>query len=163
MRRSANLSLRLRGRGAIVSVAVTAFGLVFSALPLVVPEAVADPATPAAPAPVSQAWVAPTGEDPVRPDFVSAAVTAHASGQRVEVLSERSATSRTWALPGGGFTSEASAAPVRFKDKGADNDGWTDIDTTLVVKPDGSVAPKAVPESVELAGSGDSADQLVTR
>lgn len=104
MRRSGKLfCLPVSGLRAAMLVGLTGFGLVFSALPAVVPEASAAPAAPPIPVPAVQAWVEPTGAGVVRPDVVSATVTAHASGQRVEVLSERSETSRTWALPEGGF------------------------------------------------------------
>lgn len=150
---------RLLVRLLVASVTV---GLVFSAAPAVVP-AVAAPTEPAPPGPVEPVagWVEPTGEGLVRPDLVSAAVTARASGSRVEVLAERSATSRTWALPSGALESEASSAPVRFREEAAEDDGWRDIDTTLVVQGDGSIAPRAVPEEVTLAGAGDSADELI--
>jgi RHS repeat-associated protein len=124
------------------------------------PGAAADPLEPA-PAP-SRDWVEPTGSGPVRPDFVSASVTARASGQRVEVLSERSETARTWALPLGGYESETSAAPVRFEKPGARNDGWVDIDTTLVANADGTVSPRAVPDVVTLGGQGDPAAELIS-
>ncbi|GAA3096917.1 hypothetical protein GCM10010530_22050 [Kribbella aluminosa] len=51
----------------------------------------------------------------------------------------RSETSTTWANPDGTMTTEAHAAPVRFKDaKG----GWQSIDLTLAKGADGMVAPR---------------------
>ncbi|MDX2973376.1 RHS repeat-associated core domain-containing protein [Kribbella solani] len=73
-----------------------------------------------------------------RPDLVSAVVSARSQGSRVEVESLRSETSSTWANPDGTMTTEAHAAPVRFKDvKGA----WQSIDLTLAKGTDGTVAP----------------------
>nr|WP_184835144.1 DNRLRE domain-containing protein [Kribbella solani] len=73
-----------------------------------------------------------------RPDLVSAVVSARSQGSRVEVESLRSETSSTWANPDGTMTTEAHAAPVRFKDaKGA----WRSIDLTLAKGTDGMVAP----------------------
>jgi hypothetical protein len=89
----------------------------------------------------------------VRPDAVSASVTARASGQRVEVLSQRSETSRSWVNADGTMSSEMAAGPVRFKDAAAKaDDGWRDIDLTLVRNADGSVSPTAAPGEVTLSG-----------
>lgn len=123
------------------------------------------PSAPADPAPRSASgeWVEPTGTGVVRPDFVSASVTARASGQRVEVLSERSEASRTWVQPDGVREAEQAAAPVRYRDpKTTVADGWRDVDVTLVKNVDGSVSPKAVPGRVVLGGAGDSAAALVS-
>ncbi|WP_188898507.1 RHS repeat-associated core domain-containing protein [Microlunatus endophyticus] len=105
----------------------------------------------------------PTGDGLVRPDLVSAAVTARASGKRVEVLADRSETSRTWANPDGTLSSEMTGGPVRFKDSTATRtDGWRDIDLTLQRNSDGTVSPKAAPAKVVLAGAGDDASKLIT-
>lgn len=86
-----------------------------------------------------------TGSGLVRPDWVSASVTARASGRRVEVLAERSETSRTFALPEGGAIVDQYLAGVRFRDRSARaTDGWRDIDTSLVADAAGVVRPKAV-------------------
>ena len=119
------------------------------------PTAPVEPATPANPVGSGADWVEPTGSGLVRPDVVSATVTARASGQRVEVSSDRSATSRTWAEPRGGFSVEQAGGPVRFQDSSAPaTDGWRDIDVTLKRNADGSVSPTAVPGSVALSGGG---------
>ena len=74
-----------------------------------------------------------------RPDLVSAVVTARSQGSKVEVESMRSETSTTWANPDGTMTTEAHAAPIRFKTaKGA----WQSVDLTLAKGIDGTVAPK---------------------
>jgi hypothetical protein len=95
---------------------VVSWGLVFSAAPDVVPEAAAAPTDPAPARPASPTaeWVEPTGRGLVRPDLTSASVTARASGQRVEVLSQRSEAERTWVLPSGELESELTGGPVRF-------------------------------------------------
>jgi hypothetical protein len=77
-------------------------------------------ASQAAPAPAADPPPAAQREKVVsRPDVVSAAVSARAQGSRVEVESLRDETSSTWANPDGTMTTEAHAAPIRFKDTGA--------------------------------------------
>lgn len=104
------------------------------------------PVSPASPVELLPNGLERTGSGLVRPDTVSASVTARASGQRVEVLSDRSGTSRRWALPTGGFQNESALAPVRFKDPVAVADGWRDIDTTLVTGSDGKIRPTEAPQ-----------------
>lgn len=98
------------------------------------------------------AWADPVVESEAvvsRPDWTSAGVTAKAQGVRVEVLSERSETTRVWIHPDGVVEEEAALGEVRFQDELA-ADGWRDIDTTLVARSDGSIRPKAVPVEVEV-------------
>lgn len=138
-------------------VGVVAIALVVTMAPV---PAAAAPAPEPQPQPLpssgeSSAWVEPTGVGVVRPDWLSASVTARASGQRVEVLAARTSKGRSWVLPSGLVESELTGE-VRFKDPTKqDNDGWRDIDTTLLVAADGSVAPVAVPGSLRLSGGGD--------
>jgi RHS repeat-associated protein len=73
-----------------------------------------------------------------RPDLVSAVVTARSQGSKVEVESMRSGTSTTWANPDGTMTTEAHAAPIRFKTA---NGTWQPVDLTLAKGTDGTVAP----------------------
>jgi hypothetical protein len=88
-----------------------------------------------------------------RPDQISAAITARATGKPVEVLDERSETGRTFVLADGRMYAETSGAPVQFKDTSATKtDGWRRIDTTLVSDSTG-IHPKAVPGTV-LLGTG---------
>ncbi len=87
----------------------------------------------------------------MRPDWVSASVTARAAGERVEVLSERSETTRVWVRPDGVVDEEVAAAPVRFEDSSA-VDGWTEMDPSLVVR-DGRLVAAALPQVVSV-GSG---------
>ncbi|MGW2052247.1 DNRLRE domain-containing protein, partial [Streptomyces sp. NPDC001858] len=80
-------------------------------------------------------------------DIASAKVAARLSGARVEALSERSETSRTWVNKDGSLTTELSAGPVRFERDGK----WVDVDVSLRESGDG-VAPVAHPNRLRLAG-----------
>jgi hypothetical protein len=75
-----------------------------------------------------------------RPDVVSAAVSARAQGSRVEVESMRTETSTTWSNPDGTMTTDAHAAPIRFKDPSG---AWQTVDLTLQEGADGTVAPRS--------------------
>ena len=69
--------------------------------------------------------------------------------------SERTESSRTWALPSGASEVEQAGGVVRFRDEGATaTGGWRDVDTTLARQSDGSVAPRAVPGVTVLSGGG---------
>lgn len=83
-------------------------------------------------------------------DIASARVTARLYGHRVEALSERTETSTTWANKDGSLTTELAAGPIRFERDGA----WVDVDVALAEREDGSVAAKAHPSGLELAGKG---------
>ncbi|WP_145797188.1 DNRLRE domain-containing protein [Kitasatospora atroaurantiaca] len=83
-------------------------------------------------------------------DIPSARIAARLSGQRVEALSERTETSTTWVNKDGSLTSELFAGPVRFQQNGQ----WVDVDLGLQAASDGSVAPKAHPRGLKLAGAG---------
>lgn len=140
-------------------VATLSIGLVFSATPAVTGDAVAAPVEPAPAGPVNPnaGWVEPTDEGLVRPDFTSASVTARSSGQRVEVLTERSRYQRSWVNPDGTVAAEQTGL-VRFEDASAEG-GWRDVNITLERQADGSARPVAVPDELVLGGAGD--DQVV--
>ncbi|MBB1257627.1 DNRLRE domain-containing protein [Streptomyces alkaliterrae] len=92
-------------------------------------------------------------------DIPSARVAARLSGKRVEVLSERTETSTTWANKDGSLTTELAAGPIRFQDE--DTGAWRDVDLDLISASDGSVEPVAHPEGLRLAGkSGSRATSL---
>ncbi|WP_329864080.1 hypothetical protein [Zafaria sp. J156] len=110
-----------------------------------------------------------------RPDAVSAQVTARATGQRVEDVSQRTETSQVFALPEGGWALEAHSAPVfREAEDGSmvpipDTAGFTSSGAAFTgagarlrvsegAEPgvDGSVA------LVELEGTGERAGQSMT-
>ncbi|MFG3307203.1 VCBS repeat-containing protein [Streptomyces wuyuanensis] len=76
------------------------------------------------------------------------------TGKQVEVLSERSETSETYALPNGNLRHVQHTVPQRVKREGA----WTPIDTTLT-EVRGRVAPKAAAGNVTFSAGGD--DPLV--
>lgn len=91
-------------------------------------------------------------------DWTFAASKAEAQGVRVEVVAERSETTRIWVHPDGSIEEETALGEVRFADETGPN-GWRDIDTTLEVHDDGSIAPKALPVEVKL---GIGTDELIT-
>ncbi len=81
------------------------------------------------------------------------------TGERVEVVAERSEDSTVYANPDGStFTLEQSALPVRVAT--ADG-GWQAPDATLVRRADGMVAPKAAAVTMEFSGGG-AEDPLVS-
>ncbi len=93
---------------------------------------------------------APT-QDMVRPDSVSAMVTARATGERVEDLSQRTEESQVFSNPDGTWTSESAPEPVRVQDG---HGGWHGIDTTLVAR-DGGFAPAWAASDLVLSAGGD--------
>ncbi|MFD5917981.1 DNRLRE domain-containing protein [Kitasatospora sp. NPDC058201] len=97
------------------------------------------PHSPRQPAATQQ----PTG------DLASARLTARLQGKPVEVPAERTDSSTTWANPDGSVTLEVAAGPVRMR---RPDGGWADVDVTFAKRPDGSVASKAHPRGLALAG-----------
>ncbi|PJN04434.1 hypothetical protein CG740_00460 [Streptomyces sp. CB01201] len=89
---------------------------------------------------------------PFAQDVPSALAAAKRSGTRVEALSERSGTTTSWANADGSLTTELTAGPIRFERDGS----WVAVDTDLTKEADGSVAAKAHPASLSLAGKGGS-------
>lgn len=83
-------------------------------------------------------------------DISSARVAARLLGKRVEALSERTETSKTWANKDGSLTTELTAGPVRFQDDVTSE--WRDVNLDLVSSSDGSVQPIAHPHGLKLAG-----------
>lgn len=90
---------------------------------------------------------APATDAPVQ-DLASARLAAKLRDRPVEALGARTETSTTWANPNGTLTTETSAGPIRFR-RGAD---WVDVDVAFTTRPDGSVASKAHPRELTLAG-----------
>lgn len=72
--------------------------------------------TPAHATPSESTAEAPTETPSTRPDTVSAQITAKATGQRIEDLSQRSEKEQVFANPDGSWTSETSTS-VRFAEK----------------------------------------------
>ncbi|GGV07857.1 hypothetical protein GCM10010275_55190 [Streptomyces litmocidini] len=76
---------------------------------------------------------------------------ARETGRPVEDMSQRGIAERVFAEPEGGFTAELSAAPRWVPQK---DGSWKDLDTTLEIKPDGSVGPRSALVDVEFSGGG---------
>ncbi|MFG3427623.1 LamG-like jellyroll fold domain-containing protein [Streptomyces californicus] len=90
---------------------------------------------------------------------LNASAQAADSGQRVEVVEERTEYETTFANPDGAtFTLEKSIAPVRVGKPGG---GWQEPDATLVKRPDGSIGPKAAAVDLTFSPGGKGAG-LVT-
>jgi RHS repeat-associated protein len=85
-----------------------------------------------------------------RPDLVSAMVTARAQGSRVEILSERTETSTSWANPDGTISVDAYDGQIRYRDNHGD---WQSVDLGMAVAADGSVAPRHHGQGLKLAGA----------
>ncbi|WP_405817994.1 LamG domain protein jellyroll fold domain protein [Streptomyces sp. NBC_01390] len=84
---------------------------------------------------------------------------AEESGQRVEVISERSERTTVFANPDGySFTLEESSIPVRVAKPGG---GWQQPDATLERREDGSVGPKAAAVQIDFSAGGSN-DPLVS-
>jgi hypothetical protein len=90
------------------------------------------------------------GEDLVRPDAVSAFVTARAEGRRVEIEELRTETARVFVLPNGMRASEQTAAPARVRE--ADG-SWQDVDVRLVER-DGRLEPRVSGADVSFSAGG---------
>ncbi|MEU0414744.1 DNRLRE domain-containing protein [Streptomyces griseorubiginosus] len=83
-------------------------------------------------------------------DEASAELTARLQGRKIEVLSERTADSTTYALPSGELETQAYAGPVRVKLDGK----WKDIDTSL--SDTGSdLTPAAAAADIAVSDGGD--------
>lgn len=113
---------------------------------LVAPVAVGGPVLAAAP----PAEVVDDLAGPLTP-AEQASAQARSSGQRVEVVAERSENELVFANPSGTFTSEITAGPQRVER--ADG-SWVDVDPTLHRRPDGSIGPKASTVDLSFAGTG---------
>lgn len=83
-------------------------------------------------------------------DEASARLMARLQDRKIEILSERTEDSTTWANPDGSLTTDAFSGPVRVQD--ADDD-WHDIDTTLS-DTGSAVTPKATAAEVTLSDGG---------
>ncbi|HWG99657.1 MAG TPA: DUF6531 domain-containing protein, partial [Pilimelia sp.] len=112
----------------------------------------ARPAAAAEPTPVAPE----AGGELSRPDEAAALVTARMTGKRVLITGLTTETDEAWAHPNGTVSVEQRFRPVRVRRDG----GWAPVDTTLVVRADGVVAPKAA--VVDVAFSGGGAAPMVT-
>ncbi|TQN42634.1 hypothetical protein FHU33_2040 [Blastococcus colisei] len=114
----------------------------------------------------SQEEAATRGPDGVlqAPDAATASTIARLEGERVEIVGERTERSSSWALPDGTFAAGMASGPIWVRQ--GDGDGtsaadWAAVDLTLEQASDGTVAPKAHPGGLELAGEGTPEDGLL--
>jgi RHS repeat-associated protein len=92
-------------------------------------------------------------------DEASAVLMARLQKREIEVLSERTAASTTYALPSGEMRTEAYAGPVRVKQ---DDGTWKDVNTTL--SDTGSdLTPGATTADITVSDGGDSRLASVTK
>ncbi|WP_169577217.1 DNRLRE domain-containing protein [Sporichthya polymorpha] len=110
----------------------------------------AEATTIVAPSPVSE----PVTE---AADRAAAAEAAARQGGPVESLADRTETSTTWVNADGTTKTDYFGAPIRFRDSAGQ---WRDVDISLVQRPDGTIAPKAHPESLKFAPAGGTADTV---
>jgi RHS repeat-associated protein len=105
---------------------------------------------------------APTAAQPeatgyfTAPDPVSAQVDARSKHRKIEVLSELTDSSTTWANPNGTFTTQSFGSPIRVADS-SQASGWRDLDYTLQENADGSVSPKSSYFPITLSGAASAA------
>ncbi len=106
-----------------------------------------------------QGATAPKVETGRAADEAAALVEAADSGHPVEVLSQRTETSQTFANPDGQFTEDTYAVPqwVRQDNK------LVDIDTDLVKNEDGTLSPGATEVGIRFSGGGDGPLATVVR
>lgn len=93
------------------------------------------------------------------PEKIDPYVQAATSGDKVEVVDDRTEMSTTYANPDGTTSTDISPTPVRVRD-GA---GWEPVDLDLEFTDDGGVAPKAAPGDVELSAGGSTAPLISTQ
>ncbi|BCJ36040.1 hypothetical protein Athai_35430 [Actinocatenispora thailandica] len=118
-----------------VSLAAVAPGGVHAAPPAARSGAVAGDAGPQAPA-----------------DQVSAMRKAHLSKQRVEIVSQRTESSQTFAEPDGTITKEATPRPARVH---ASDGSWAAVDTSLTHDANGAVVPASTSAGLRFSAGGD--------
>ncbi|BCJ73710.1 hypothetical protein CS0771_32540 [Catellatospora sp. IY07-71] len=82
---------------------------------------------------------------------------AKARGVPVTVPESVTESQSVVANPDGSFTAEIHGGPTRFRNAKGD---WVDVDLNLYRRPDGSIAPKAHPRGLVLAGKGTGSRDL---
>ncbi|MBM7171576.1 DNRLRE domain-containing protein [Streptomyces sp. G44] len=80
----------------------------------------------------------------------AAQAAAAVQDRKVEVLQMRTETDTVYANPDGTLTREAASGPIRMIRDGE----WVDVDVDFKAAKDGTVAAKAHPQQLELAGKG---------
>ncbi|MDX2543978.1 DNRLRE domain-containing protein [Streptomyces sp. WI04-05B] len=88
----------------------------------------------------------------------AALLTARLQGRKIEVLSERSASSTTYALPNGQLQTSTYAAPIRQKVDGV----WRNIDTSLS-DAGAALEPDVAAADIAVSDGGDTALASVTK
>ncbi|MEU9343626.1 LamG domain-containing protein [Streptomyces sp. NPDC048278] len=103
----------------------------------------------------SAATSADTPSASVSPEttYRTAAERAAATGEQVEVTSERTEYSTTMANPDNTYTLVQSAVPQRVK---GDDGSWESVDATLERRADGAVGPKSAVVDLSFSGGGES-------
>nr|CTQ95873.1 putative hydrolase [Kibdelosporangium sp. MJ126-NF4] len=102
--------------------------------------------------PLHTAWAGPVSVAPDQAfDEASALRIARAANKQVRVLSQTDESNEVIAKPDGRVTWTQHLRPVRVRQ----GDNWAPVDTTLVRRPDGIVAPKTVSVDLALSGGGD--------
>ncbi|MFI7589532.1 hypothetical protein ACIB24_20900 [Spongisporangium articulatum] len=119
-------SPRQRGLATVVSAALIVSGV--SAVAFAADVAAAPKAEAAAPAPID------LGDHPQ--DEAAALAQAHGSGERVEVVSERTPTATVWANPNGMLSKDITNHPVRVQQK---DGSWAAVNTGLAAAGGGTV------------------------
>lgn len=87
----------------------------------------------------------------------SASQRAAATGEPVEVVSERTEYTKTDANPDGTFTLTQSTTPQRVR---GEDGSWRDVDVTLERRSDGTVGPKAAVVDLSFSGGGSGEDLI---
>jgi hypothetical protein len=87
------------------------------------------------------------------PDSASALVAAKRQQSPVRVADLTTETRLVQAKPDGHMAAEMTTVPVRVRRNGS----WQPIDTTLEVKPDGSVGPRVAATELAFSGGGNAA------
>ncbi|MEU2564326.1 LamG domain-containing protein [Streptomyces longispororuber] len=92
-----------------------------------------------------------------RSAHLTASQRAAATGEPVEVTSERTEYTTTMANPDGTFVLTQATEPQRARDE---NGAWQDIDVTLEKRPDGTVGPKSAVVDLAFSGGGSGSGLL---
>ncbi|MFF7205329.1 VCBS repeat-containing protein [Streptomyces sp. NPDC008141] len=98
-------------------------------------------------------------EGPKTSEEADALTAASKSGEPVEVVSQRTETSQTFANPSGTFTETRYSLPQWTRQ----DNKLVDIDTTLTTATDGTVSPQATTVDVTFSGGGTGALATVAR
>ncbi|MFJ7127906.1 LamG domain-containing protein [Streptomyces sp. NPDC098101] len=136
---------RARGTAAFAVVVAVCGTTVLAGVPVPVPAAHAQP---------SAARAAESGEPPTEAE--KASEKAAETGERVEIVGERTPYETTYANPDGDtYSLSMSTVPVRAR---AGDGSWTEPDASLERRPDGTAGPRAAVVDVSFSGGGDGAD-----